>query len=419
MKKSNRFRRKLIIIELATILSLGIIVDIFATLIVDRNMEDDMFKNIRGVCNELEYVLSNDFSQDYNIIGGELYAGDDNISERTDIVERLKKNFGVEATVFFGNVRYLTTIKDESGNYIVGTTQSENTILKSVYNGNTYENDSILINGERYYGMYIPFYNSDGEICGMLFSGLPRTNIWSIEVRILLTILGVSVAVAVIGVLVLALFAGGFTRAFEEIKHFLSRLSRSESTYKISDVVLTRDDEIGDLARYSEEIGAYMGKLIEEDHLTGLYNRRCGEHLLQNMFNNRVLDGEVTVVMCDIDFFKKINDKYGHAMGDEVLIEVSALFKEYMRDNGIAMRWGGEEFVLASNKSINAVIDLIQDIRVAINNIEFHTDLGDFKVSLTFGVTSSAGKSDIFDVVKDADNKLYEGKNSGRNKIIM
>lgn len=157
------------------------------------------------------------------------------------------------------------------------------------------------------------------------------------------------------------------------------------------------------------------------DPLTQLFNRRAGYTFIQEQMAG-FDKGEVsaiTLAMADIDHFKSINDTYGHDNGDEVLKCMANVMGAFMRENGVAIRWGGEEFVLAFiNINGDDAYTKLCDLQKLIADQKFTFNGDEVKITFTFGL-SEFGKGDTMDsVVKEADSKLYLGKEKGRNIII-
>ncbi|MCR4689435.1 MAG: GGDEF domain-containing protein [Saccharofermentans sp.] len=178
------------------------------------------------------------------------------------------------------------------------------------------------------------------------------------------------------------------------------------------------------LAQYNRQ----LKKVAEHDHLTGLLNRRSGmEETI-----GRIMRGGFTTGLCvaigDIDHFKHVNDTYGHEAGDEVLKSLAKLFEEYMSNYGIAVRWGGEEFVFVFDDiNLDDAFVALDSLRHKISGLEIYWKDIKIPVTMTFGVTdvnvNTASTDDIEkhieQAIDEADKKLYIGKESGRNKVVI
>lgn len=170
--------------------------------------------------------------------------------------------------------------------------------------------------------------------------------------------------------------------------------------------------------RTTELKGAYekMRKLANTDSLTKINNR----YSFLNQFN-ATLDKykgssvELSLIMLDIDYFKKINDNYGHHVGDYVIIEITKLAKECLRDSDVFGRVGGEEFmVLLLYTSLEAAEEIAQRIRKTVDEHKFEHVV---HVTASIGVVSYNTKDKSIDMLKRVDDALYEAKNSGRNRV--
>ncbi len=159
-----------------------------------------------------------------------------------------------------------------------------------------------------------------------------------------------------------------------------------------------------------------LEELSRKDPLTGLCNRRSiNERYQQAEMNSE----KYTVILGDIDDFKKINDTYGHSIGDEVLKVVSDIFKEAVRSDDIVCRWGGEEIlVFLSNVNKRHAITIATRILEQIRAVELEADEHrKFCVTMTLGIATSDEAESFNGVVKKADDRLYEGKRKGKNRV--
>ena len=160
-------------------------------------------------------------------------------------------------------------------------------------------------------------------------------------------------------------------------------------------------------------------KLITEsltDPLTGILNRRAILEELSQRMNHHLYDFEhLSILMLDIDLFKKINDNYGHIVGDKVLIKVSEIISQLIRGFDTVGRYGGEEFlVILPNTNSENAYKAAERIRKKIEETEFD-DIEHLTVSI--GFTSYADES-IESLINKADQNLYEAKRTGRNKVV-
>lgn len=162
-----------------------------------------------------------------------------------------------------------------------------------------------------------------------------------------------------------------------------------------------------------------LENLLQIDFLTGLYNRRfLIEKLEASIEKFEKANTVFAVFMLDIDFFKHINDKYGHDCGDFALKETACIFKKCLQDNGYAARWGGEEFlVLLPQSDEQFAVNMAENIRQEIENYKFLCDDLEMKITLTIGVAVYDYWMSVDEIVKHADIAVYAGKQNGRNRV--
>ncbi len=176
-------------------------------------------------------------------------------------------------------------------------------------------------------------------------------------------------------------------------------------------------EELSSINSTLENKAHELEKIASIDSLTGLYNRsKFGE--LFNLAYQSMLSREnpLSLIMLDIDHFKRVNDTYGHNVGDEVIVAIAETLKRELRNIDIVCRWGGEEFVALVPTADLAQTKLIAEkLRTKIQTLHF---------SFGEGITSSLGVSEVrrgeemLEAIERADKALYEAKRSGRNRVV-
>ena len=142
------------------------------------------------------------------------------------------------------------------------------------------------------------------------------------------------------------------------------------------------------------------------------------EQLEREYARSRRYDHAFSVVVCDIDHFKRVNDDFSHQMGDEVLRRVAQLLRGSVRQSDTAACYGGEEFVLLfPETSAQDAARVTQRIRVSVADYPWHTLHPDLKVTLSAGVSDDPDAASFDKLVSLADRKLYEAKRGGRNRV--
>jgi diguanylate cyclase (GGDEF)-like protein len=156
---------------------------------------------------------------------------------------------------------------------------------------------------------------------------------------------------------------------------------------------------------------------VIHDKLTGAYNREYFENNIPSIIDEVDPFTKVAISYMDIDHFKRVNDTYGHDVGDFVLQELVNVVKRFSRQDDIIIRFGGEEFVLVLKvKTKEGAIKALEHLRVVIEGHDF-SPLE--KLTCSFGVTFHKEGENIDATLKRADEALYNAKKSGRNQIIF
>lgn len=168
-------------------------------------------------------------------------------------------------------------------------------------------------------------------------------------------------------------------------------------------------------------IGEISNKILRDD-LTGIYNRRyINERLPVDINGCKTKKSPLSIIMIDIDFFKNVNDTYGHVIGDKVLRDFAALILENINDDtSWTARYGGEEFIVVLNNSdIQEAYEAAEKIRKNLEEKVFAYDDINIKITASLGVyCTENNKISVKDLINEVDKNLYKAKQSGRNITI-
>src|SRR5437763_4603825 len=175
-------------------------------------------------------------------------------------------------------------------------------------------------------------------------------------------------------------------------------------------------DELYARLRAAERLGTMQRELVRlasVDPLTGLHNRRVFFELAEE---TRACEGALTAIMLDIDHFKRINDLYGHDVGDQA---IAAVAKAALTDGAVTGRLGGEEFaILLEGRMLAEGARLAEQLRARMAALRFDTASGAMTLTCSFGVSERKPGDSIDDLLKRADVALYAAKTSGRNRVV-
>jgi len=160
--------------------------------------------------------------------------------------------------------------------------------------------------------------------------------------------------------------------------------------------------------------------LAHSDPLTKLSNRRDALSILKQEKARISRNQEpLSIILCDVDHFKKINDLYGHNAGDAVLIDLAQIFTNTMREQDCVARWGGEEFlfILPQTQAINANT-FAEKIQKKLQNHVVLYEGNEIRITVSMGIEQLDHNQSIDEVINSADKYLYQAKDAGRNKIV-
>lgn len=170
-----------------------------------------------------------------------------------------------------------------------------------------------------------------------------------------------------------------------------------------------------------------LEQLAITDSLTELYNKGyISKRLESELIRSARYKEPITIILIDIDYFKKINDSLGHIAGDNILRKLSKLLIKLVRDVDIVARYGGEEFIIVCpNTSVSGAAILAERIRENVQNTIFHSGNIDIKITISLGVSSLSpstpvnGEATTSKLIEEADLALYKAKSAGRNKVAV
>lgn len=169
-----------------------------------------------------------------------------------------------------------------------------------------------------------------------------------------------------------------------------------------------------------KESNASLTQLTLTDHLTGIANRSLLDSELRKLRQlYQRYQRPLSILLFDLDHFKKVNDTFGHLNGDKVLIAMANTLKQQVRETDIAGRWGGEEFlVICPDTPEHEAYLLAERLRQAIASLRIPSEEGVIKVTTSIGVAALSGQMNVDELLRQADIHLYQAKTQGRNRVV-
>lgn len=422
MKKRSKLRASMLRATLLPVLIFGICIIICSVRQTESSVYQEVESGLENVAQMTMYLYEETYPGDYayDSASKTLYKGGKKVEGASKFLEHYKECSGTDVTIFYKDVRVITTIKDKNGDPIVGT-RINSIVKKEVYEGQqAHFYSKSTIENENYFSYYCPLFDENDQCVGMVFAGKPSDYVdwivWKSVVPILLLVL----LSMIILIFVIWNYADHLNRAFRQLQRFLGNVEEGDFTVELSEMLTKRKDEIGQMAGTAVRMQHSLRDLVQRDSLTGLYNRHYGEIWMKQVKEEAKDTGEpFSIAIADIDFFKKFNDCYGHDCGDMVLRKVSELLQTQVGRQGYVSRWGGEEFLIIFKRfTLEESVNFAEEIREKLHRTELRYHNDGFHVTLTIGVAAGDSEKSIESMVKCADCALYEGKRNGRDQVV-
>jgi diguanylate cyclase (GGDEF)-like protein len=218
-------------------------------------------------------------------------------------------------------------------------------------------------------------------------------------------------------------------QAFQELSELQLRLERAtleaNAARQTSTALAAKNRQLAEAhtelerrARKLEALQVQLQEQAERDWLTGLHNRRYFARELERLLAEQ-RDGWFSLAVVDLDHFKSVNDRFGHEIGDHVLVRVAALLCDVLRQADIVVRSGGEEFlVLMPATEVNAATACCERIRQRIHDEPWEHIAAGLTVTASVGVASTNDPDQLAALTRSADQRLYDAKRAGRDRVV-
>lgn len=431
MNKQRRWniKKQFLALTVLPIIALGCTIVIVGYSAFAEALNQQVNNELKNLGDSVLTYLDMTYPGDYSLLSGtaadgqityNLMKGDTIITQEYEYLDRIKESSGIDLTLFYQDTRILTTIRTPYGGRFIGTAAHPMIIEDVLEKGKPQFYHKMLVGNTPFFAYYAPVRNSDGEIIGMIFAGKPTREILKSVSRSLTPIILVAFSACFITAFISVYNSRKLVYTIQRVNRFLSRVALGDLTMDLDSRTLTRTDELGDMARSAVNMQRSLRALIEQDVLTGLHNRRYGDNRLHQLLaENHSKDNNFTIAIGDIDFFKRVNDTYGHDAGDVILKGVADQIKKAMTGKGYAARWGGEEFLFVfENLNYKDSLKTLNNFLEELRNTTFTYREDSIQITMTIGVAVCRSNDDLNILLKDADDKLYKGKMDGRNRIV-
>lgn len=444
MSKKISLSLKFLKFTIFPMIVLGIIILCIGTGFFAKSLDDATQESMcdlsKSFMQGLDALYPGAFSAEEKEDGLYLYKGEHMMNMDFDYIDTFREETGYDVTLFSKNFAVITTLTDKDSVRMIGKGEDYESLIPVLEQGVTsYVSDATWAK-VKLHAFYTPIYDKDNNIIGMLSLAEPVSMFNKLVRNAVFPLIGLGVLATILGCLYTRLYTRKLIDEIKQVQSYMKSISNGEFRAELNPEVATRDDELGDMARSASKMAVSLRKMVEEDQLTSLLNRRSAKKHLMDSMNNFVGKGyKFCLAMGDIDFFKQVNDTYGHDAGDQVLISVANTMKNYMIGKGYVIRWGGEEFILVFDGiALDEASEKLEELLKSIRKLEILSGDNLIQVTMSFGivesdpadmdnyVTSDTINEEMLDgminrrideYISEADGRLYYSKQHGRNQI--
>lgn len=258
-----KMQYKILLLAVLPLIILGVVILVFSNAKINSVVTNAIENGLKGAAVSVEdtfnYADEGDYHLDKN---GNLCKGDFNITKNPKIADNIKEATDMDITIFYGKVRYMTSIVSESGNRMVGTSAGDEVVQRVLINGEEYFSQNVDIYGQAYFGYYMPLRNNDGEIVGMIFSGMPQADARAQITSILSLVIIIVITTGILGSIILIFVVRKLVSALEKGSDALEVLSHGQLNVKLDEKVLKRKDEIGNITRSIKKLQSELVSVI-------------------------------------------------------------------------------------------------------------------------------------------------------------
>lgn len=420
--KKKTLQKNIIFVTVLPMILLGTILFAVTYSHFKKTMTEQVKIELMDVAVSAASALDYAFPGDYVAFGDDsmvLLKGETTLNDRFEYIDQVKLKTGLDISIFFDNIRFLTTILNEKNQRILGTYCNDR-VKTDVYNtGNSQFYDSVIVGDENYFAYYYPVKNSNGMTVGMIGVAKPSEVVRKENLNAMLPVLIIGTITIVLMGVIMFQYGQRLSKDILKLNKFLGEVSKGNLQARIDNSLIKSGDEISQMGQSALIMQKELRKLIEQDPLTCLNNRRsAAKHIARLIKEFDTTNEPFSIALGDIDFFKKVNDTYGHDAGDEVLKMVASKLTEGVPAKSFVARWGGEEFLLGfSGMDVSKTKETLEKILNSIRETTVFAEGVEIKVTMSFGVAEGKMASQD-ELVKAADDLLYYAKEHGRNRII-
>ncbi len=303
MKKQKKvsIRVKLISMTIAPLLILAIVVTTYAITSLRSGMQEEAFLGLKDLCYSLSSMYTALDDGEYRMEGDKLMKGDFPVTDDEKALDRLCKESHSELTLFYGDTRRATTLKDaKTGERIIGTKASAEVTDLVVKQKQEYSSSDSIINNEHYYAYYIPMENPDGSIVGMIFAGKPTADVDATIATKAMAIIGICIGIFIIVGIIVLIIATKMGKAIAQAENAVEKLANGDLTTVIDVKMANRRDEIGAMGKALAKLTDKLRDVIGQVKNSADTLLTAGEDLHELATHTEVTANEISHAVDDV-----------------------------------------------------------------------------------------------------------------------
>lgn len=353
---SSRLRIKILLVALFPMILMAVIVGIAATRNMREGMKQEMMYALETEAHSLEQLYNAVNDDAYSVSGDKLMKGSFNVTDETDFLDSLVEGTDMQVTLFYGDTRMATTLKDQSGKRLTGTKADESVARAVTQDGRTVEDYNITIDGEKYYACYAPLKGSNDKVIGMTFAGKPVKQVEALISQRTREIIIVETVMVLITLVVIFILTRSIQTGLQAAEKAVHSLSNGDLTAVVESKAMRRNDELGDMAK---GVAVLMNQLLEVVNNI----RASSEQLLKSGTDLSNMASQTSSTADDISKAIEEISQGAVAQADEIEkashdVDTMGQLIGHIADNVAELDQGTQEIKGSSDRSIDIIREL-------------------------------------------------------------
>lgn len=260
-----KMKAKILLIAMIPLLFLGVVTIMVSSQGTTRVVTNSIENGLRAAAVSVRDTLTFMNQEPYHIgEDGNLYKGEENLTERVELADHLKEASNMDVTVFYGDTRYMTSVIDEQGSRVIGTKAGAKVTEEVLQKGAEYFSTDVDVAGQKYYGYYVPLYEAQSQqVIGMVFAGMPQQEAHDQIQAMIYLMAGITLLVTAAGLIVIFIVVDRMVKSLRKGNSALAELSEGRlNTVCLEGQILKRKDEIGQISRAIHKLQQELNAVI-------------------------------------------------------------------------------------------------------------------------------------------------------------